>query len=255
MRRTTILDVEFDALTLRETVDAAAEMIRSGQRGYIATVNVAILIMMRSDERLARFVRSSRFVVADGQPLVWISRLQPVPLPERVTGVDMVSALSERAAAEGLGIYLMGASQTVVEEVARRLRARSPSLRIAGVADGYFSWEQAGERARAIAESRAQILFVGMGVPRQERFVEEFWDQLGVALVIGVGGSFDVLAGARLRAPGWVQRIGMEWLYRLAQEPRRLFLRYVLTNTQFVLLMSKSLLLGSHKRKPGNGNP
>lgn len=251
MTRICLLDVGFDALSLTETVEAAVDLIRQGKRGHIATVNVAILMMMRSDPVLAEFVRESRLVVADGQPLVWSSWLQETPLPERVAGVDLVVALSERAAAEGYGIYLMGATRPVVEEVAGRLKARSPSLRIVGVDDGYFPWEQAPARARAIAASRAQILLVGMGVPRQERFLRDYWDQLGVSVAIGVGGSFEVLAGVRSRAPRWVQAIGMEWFYRLVQEPRRLFARYFLTNSQFLYLMSKSLLLGA-VRKSGS---
>jgi N-acetylglucosaminyldiphosphoundecaprenol N-acetyl-beta-D-mannosaminyltransferase len=247
MTRVSLLGVPFDALTLRETVEAVVETIRNGERGHIATVNVAILMMLRSDPMLARFVRESRIVVADGQPLVWSSLLQGTPLPERVTGVDLVTELSQRAAAEGYRVYLLGAAREVVDELARRLKARSPSLQIAGVDDGYFPWEQAPARAQAIAASGAQILFVGMGVPRQERFLQDYWGQLGINVAIGVGGSFDVLAGLRSRAPRWVQAIGMEWFYRLAQEPRRLFLRYLITNSKFIYLMSKSLIFGTRK--------
>jgi N-acetylglucosaminyldiphosphoundecaprenol N-acetyl-beta-D-mannosaminyltransferase len=254
MKKVSLLDVDFDALTLDQTVNEVVSMIRAGQRGYLSTVNVAILMMMRSDPRLAAFVRGSRFVVADGQPLIWSARMQSTPLPERVAGVDLVNVLAERAAKEGLGIYLMGANRPVIDEVAKRLKERIPGLRIAGVEDGYFKAEQAAERARAIAASKAEILFVGMGVPRQERFLEEYWNQLGVGFAVGVGGSFDVLSGLRSRAPAWMQKCGMEWFYRLIQEPRRLFTRYLVTNTQFTGLMFWSLVTGRHKR-PSSGSP
>jgi N-acetylglucosaminyldiphosphoundecaprenol N-acetyl-beta-D-mannosaminyltransferase len=249
VKKVALLDVEFDALTLRDTVDAIVNMIRAGKRGYLSTVNVAILMMLRSDAQLSRFIRASQFVVADGQPLVWSAQLQATPLPERVAGVDLVNLLSERAASEGLRVYLLGADPKIVQEVARRLRERNHNLLIAGVEDGYFSSDEAAHRAARIAASHADILFVGMGVPRQERFLDEYWNQLGVSFAVGVGGSFDVLAGVRSRAPEWMQKIGMEWFFRLVQEPRRLFARYLVTNAQFMFLMSKHLLSGRGRRR------
>jgi N-acetylglucosaminyldiphosphoundecaprenol N-acetyl-beta-D-mannosaminyltransferase len=118
------------------------------------------------------------------------------------------------------------------------LHSRHPGLDVRGWADGYFDADQAQARARAVAESGAELLFVAMGVPRQEYFIEEQWEHLGARIVIGVGGSFDVIAGLRKRAPVLIQRAGLEWAYRLAQEPRRLFRRYLVTNSQFLALMS-----------------
>jgi N-acetylglucosaminyldiphosphoundecaprenol N-acetyl-beta-D-mannosaminyltransferase len=247
--RVTILNASFDALTLSDTVDLVMETIHSGKRTYLTTVNIAVLMMMRADRRLQQFVDRSAFVVADGQPLVWASRLFAAPLPERVPGVDLVDAICEHAAVEGLGVYLLGARRHIVETVGVRLVEKYPGLRICGAMDGYFSPQEGILRARAVADSGAQILFVGMGVPRQEYFLEDHWDELGVNFATAVGGTFDVLAGLRVRAPGWVQRIGMEWFFRLAQEPRRLFVRYLTTNTQFLYLLCRSLLLRRRSRK------
>src|SRR5262249_36761254 len=154
-------------------------------------------MMMRRDPRLQRIVDRAALVVADGQPIVWASRLDGRPLPERVAGIDLIDALAAGAARDGHGLYLLGARRPVVEAAARSLAARHPGRASAGVADGYFGAAEAPERARAVRRSGARILLLGMGVPRQEFFLEEQWDELGANVVIGVGGSFEVLAGVR----------------------------------------------------------
>jgi N-acetylglucosaminyldiphosphoundecaprenol N-acetyl-beta-D-mannosaminyltransferase len=237
-----LLNSRFDPITISETVERVARLIHDGERGYLCTVNVAILMMMRQDQRLQRFVDEAALVVADGQPLIWSSRLLARPLPERVAGVELVELLCERAARDGLGIYLLGGRQEVADQVAARFRQRFPSLVLSGVKDGYFDASEAPARARAVAESGAHILVVAMGVPRQEYFIQEHWAELKVPFAIGVGGSFDVLAGLRSRAPVVVQRLGLEWMFRLVQEPRRLWKRYLVTNAQFIYLMSRELL-------------
>lgn len=237
-----LLNGRFDAVTLDQSVEIIARRIRAGERGYLCTVNVAILMMMRSDPRLQRFVDRSAMVVADGEPLIWSARLLGRPLPERVAGVDLVERLCALSAREGFGIYLLGAHQTVVEKLADKLKTQYPGIVLSGVADGYFGAEQAERRAEAVARSGAKILVVAMGVPRQEHFIEDHWDRLGVSFAVGVGGSFDVLAGLKARAPEILQRIGMEWSFRLAQEPRRLWKRYLTTNSEFMYLMARELL-------------
>lgn len=235
-----ILNGRFDKLSADQTVEEVVRTIQAGERGILSTVNVAILMMMRSNPRLQRFVDSSRWTVADGQPLVWASHLRQQALPERVAGIDLIDQLCARAAQEGIGVYFLGAESDTVRAAVAMLRSRHRGLDVRGYADGYFGPEQAEARARAVAESGAGLLFVAMGVPRQEYFIEEQWENLGARVVIGVGGSFDVIAGRRKRAPALVQRAGLEWAYRLAQEPRRLFRRYLVTNSQFLGLMSWS---------------
>jgi len=235
-----ILNGRFDRLSAHQTVEELVRATRARERGVLSTVNVAILMMMRSDPRLQRFVDTSRWTVADGQPLVWASHLWRQPLPERVAGIDLIDQLCARAADEGFGVYFLGADRDTVRVAVNVLQARHRDLSVCGYADGYFGPEQAEARAKAIAESGADLLFVAMGVPRQEYFIDEQWKNLGARIVIGVGGSFDVIAGRRKRAPPFIQRAGLEWAYRLAQEPRRLFRRYLITNSQFLGLISRN---------------
>jgi N-acetylglucosaminyldiphosphoundecaprenol N-acetyl-beta-D-mannosaminyltransferase len=170
-----ILNGRFDKLSADQTVEELMRTIRAGERGILSTVNVAILMMMRSNPRLQRFVDSSRWIVADGQPLVWASHLRQQPLPERVAGIDLIDQLCARAVQEGVGVYFLGAESSTVREAVNVLQDRHRGLDVRGYADGYFGPEQAEARARVVAESGAALLFVAMGVPRQEYFIEEQW--------------------------------------------------------------------------------
>ena len=237
-----LLNCDFDSVTEVGAVEWARGLLRGGHRGYITTVNVAILMMMRSDQRLQKFIDDSSLTVADGQPLIWLSKLLGRPLPERVAGVELVESLCRCAAEEDAGVYLLGSKADIVEDVAAKLKEQTPNLNLVGVADGYFGPDEFEERAAAVRASGAKLLIVAMGVPRQEVFIEEQWENLGVNLAIPVGGSFDVIAGRKSRAPVWIQKIGFEWCYRMCQEPKRLAKRYLVTNCQFMALATWALL-------------
>ena len=229
-----ILNCDFDPVTYNQTLSWAKEKLASNDRGYICTVNVAILMMMQKNQNLQKFVDEAALTVADGQPLIWLSRILRKRLPERVAGVDLVQGLCEVAAENGSSVYFMGAQADVVKDVVDRMTANVANLNVAGYDDGYFDERDNATRATQIRESKADLLIVAMGVPRQENFIKRQWDQLGVKLAIPVGGSFEVIAGRKKRAPVWMQKTGAEWFYRLCQEPRRLFKRYLVTNCQFI---------------------
>ena len=237
--RVPILNGMFDALTAQETVEFVFEALNSSARGWLCTVNVTTLIAMRHDVALQSFVNSALLVVADGQPLVWCAPLFGGRLPERVAGIDLMDLLCHRAAKEGKGVYLLGARDHVVKKAMQNLRDRHPGLKISG-SDGYFAASESKTRANKIHASGASLLFVGMGTPRQEAFIKEHWEALGVGVAVGVGGSFEVTSGARFRAPRWVRQVGMEWLIRLVQEPRRLLPRYFKANSLFCLLIGRA---------------
>jgi N-acetylglucosaminyldiphosphoundecaprenol N-acetyl-beta-D-mannosaminyltransferase len=246
-RRTFVLNGTFDALTFDEAVDAVFEVLHTGTRGWVCTANVATLMAMRRDARLQSFVDRASLVVADGQPIVWCARLFGGHLPERVTGIDLIEALCRRAAAEGRRVHLLGSTPPLVARALARLREHHPGLTIDG-SHGYFPLEQSAAHADAIRARSVGLLLVGMGTPRQERFIEAEWERLGVGVAIGIGGSIDVLAGARIRAWPWIGRAGLEWLVRLVQEPRRLMPRYLVTNTMFCLLIGRAVLTRAKRR-------
>ncbi|MDJ0732752.1 MAG: WecB/TagA/CpsF family glycosyltransferase [Nostocaceae cyanobacterium] len=242
MNKVQILNCSYDPLTFEQTLDWVIKWIKTGQKGYIATVNVAISMMMRSNQSLQQFVEKASLVVADGKPIIWASKLLYPSLPERVTGVDLVDGLAAIAQKEGFRVFLLGSEAEVIEQVAKTLQQKYPQLNLCGFHHGYFSSAQASELVKTIKENKSQILIVGMGVPRQENFIKENWSELGVNLAIGVGGSFQVIAGKKKRAPLWMQQVGMEWLYRLLQEPGRLWKRYLITNSQFIYYLTLEIL-------------
>lgn len=245
--RANVLDGGFDALTFDETVEAVFAALHDKRRGWVCTVNVATLMAMRSDAALSSFVQRALLVVADGQPLVWASKLFGARLPERVAGVDLIDALCRRAAAERKRVYLLGSTPQLVTRAVETLRRRHPGLVVDG-SDGHFPLAESAARADAIGARAVDLLFVGMGTPRQERYIESQWSRLGVGIAMGVGGSLDVLAGARRRARRWMQRAGLEWVARMVQEPRRLTPRYAVTNTKFCLLIGRELVVRARQR-------
>lgn len=237
MNRVKLLNCTYNTVTFEQSLDWASEWIKSGKQGYIATVNVAISMMMRSNDLLQQFVDKASLVVADGQPIVWASKFLSLPIPERVTGVDLVDGLARVATQEKFNVFLLGAEPEVIKVVAKNLGQKYPQLKICGFHHGYFSSAEALEVVKIIRDSQAQILIVGMGVPRQENFIQDNLSKLGVNLAIGVGGTFQVIAGRKKRAPFWMQMTGLEWFYRLLQDPRRLWKRYLITNSQFIFYL------------------
>lgn len=212
-------------------VDAAIAERRPFQ---IGVVNAAKVVNMQRDPRLRDDVLASDIVLADGMSLVWASRLIGQPLPERVAGIDLMFRLLERAAEKGHRVFCLGATAEVLDAAVRNFRALYPALVIAGTQHGYFSAAEEAGVAQAIAASRADIVFIAMTSPRKEQFLAQWSRSLDVPVWHGVGGSFDVAAGKVERAPMLWQRLGLEWLYRVKQEPRRLWKRYLVTNTLFV---------------------
>ena len=231
-----------------ETLGAVEQAIASRRFTQHMAINAAKLVTMRDDERMRAIVDGCELVNADGQSVVWASQLLGDPLPERVAGIDLMHGLLERAEQRGYRVYFLGAQADVLERALERLRERHPGLLIAGARDGYFAPDEAPEVCDAIRASRPHMLFVAMSSPRKEYFLGEHGRSLGVPFVMGVGGSIDVVAGVTRRAPRVWQQLGLEWLFRLLQEPRRMFRRYAVTNTRFALMVAGSLLAGTDVR-------
>jgi len=241
-----LLGVDLFALTMSEVLNICIDHI-AGRRGLlIGVVNVAKIVNVRKDRELRAALDEADIVLADGAPIVWLSKMVGRPLPQRVAGIDIMFELLKEANSRSYGIYFLGAKAAVVEKVVQVVRRDYPGVRIAGCRDGYFSEQEERSVAEEIRSSRADILFVAISPPRKEVFLGKWREFMDVPICHGVGGSFDVVAGVAGRAPVWMQKSGLEWLYRLIQEPRRMWKRYLVTNTKFIVLcfveVTKALL-------------
>lgn len=231
-----------DSITMDNAVGQCLAWCRAARRPHtVITVNSAILVMMQADEALRKACAAGCLIVPDGMSVVWASRLAGAPLAERIAGVDLMARLLAEGAVAELRVFFLGATEKVVTELVSRAREEHAGLVIAGYRNGYFGRKEHARIIRRIRESEADILFVGMPTPFKEIWCHEHKQELGVPVILGVGGSFDVLAGEVPRAPKWMQAIGMEWFWRLIMEPRRLAKRYLVTNTLFAAMCLKTL--------------
>ncbi len=235
-----LFGIPIDRLTMAGTIDEIGRLVQLGrERGVthqVSTVNVDFLVNAFADADLLRILREADLCIGDGMPVVWAAGRIGVPLPERVTGADLVPALAERAASTGWRIVFFGSAEGVAERASTLLRERHPDLDVIAfsgpmIRDVHHVDEAVLEQ---LASYDADILCVALGNPKQERFIDANRARLRTPVMIGIGGSLDMLVGVRKRAPQWVQRTGLEWIYRAAQEPRRLGKRYA--NDIFVFL-------------------
>jgi N-acetylglucosaminyldiphosphoundecaprenol N-acetyl-beta-D-mannosaminyltransferase len=233
-RRVSLFGVEIDALTVGQTLDRAFELVDTGVTTQHVVLNAAKVVQMSKDDRLRDIISSCALVNADGQSVVWASRLLGRPLPERVAGIDLFSAIVERAARTGHRLFFLGATDGVLNDMLAKLRSQYPTLVVAGWHNGY--WKDDQEVIDAVRTARPDFLFLAIPSPRKEYWLSQNLAALGVPFVMGVGGTFDVIAGKIRRAPVWAQRIGCEWVFRVAQEPRRMWKRYLNGNTAFMVL-------------------
>lgn len=234
--RADVLGCQIDRLDMDETVQTCERAVLRRERLQHVAINAAKLVAMRSDAELRQIVNQCELVSADGQAVVWASRLLGDPLPCRVAGVDLMYRLFESAEEWGFSVYILGARPAVLERAVSRIRDSYPRLKIAGYRDGYFRDSEQRELAHAIAAAAPDMLFVAISSPRKESFLGNNREILDTPFIMGVGGAIDIAAGITKRAPAPMQRAGLEWLYRLLQEPRRMFRRYASTNMAFVAL-------------------
>jgi N-acetylglucosaminyldiphosphoundecaprenol N-acetyl-beta-D-mannosaminyltransferase len=241
-RREEFLGCPVDCLTSGQLLAELTESIRGRQPAkVIQFVNANKVAMVRSDPSMGAILDRADYVLADGQPMLPMGRMLGISIPERIDGIGLMHKLLQLADREGFSVYLLGAKQEIVEECVRRIGLDFPGARIAGFRNGYFKQPDIPGIAAAIREADPDFLFLGMGSPMKEQLADEWKDQLGARVIQGVGGSFDVMAGMVKRAPLWMQRCGIEWLYRVIQEPRRMFWRYAKTNGSCLWLFFKAL--------------
>lgn len=243
MNRIHFLNTHVDNYTMEETMEAVRDAIESGKQIHHVVVNAGKMVAMQRDAQLRESVNNSDLINADGQAVVWASRFLGKPLKERVSGIDIMESLVKEAAEHGYRVFFFGAREEIVSKVVSIYRERHGDRIIAGYRNGYFASEEETEIARQISESGAQILFVAISSPQKENFLYNHRRLLqNVNFIMGVGGSFDVVSGLVRRAPRWMQRAGLEWFYRLMQEPRRMWKRYLVGNTKFIWLVFRERL-------------
>ena len=230
-------------IRMNELLDYCNKAVEERSRLVLGMVNVAKLVKSRKDEHLRHGLQQADLVAADGQGIVWLSRLAGKPLPERVTGIDVMTMLMERGNRFGYRVFFLGARPEVVREVVEKATNLYPDLKIAGYHDGYFDIDSEGRQvAEVIKASRADVLFVAITPPKKEIFIDRWNDFMEIPVCHGVGGSFDVFAGRTKRAPHWMQSAGLEWFFRILQEPKRMWKRYLVTNTIFLFLGIREII-------------
>jgi N-acetylglucosaminyldiphosphoundecaprenol N-acetyl-beta-D-mannosaminyltransferase len=240
--RAEVLGYQVDRVGLEETVERCRALIAGAECSHQVSLNAAKVVRARSDERLAQILREAELLNADGQSIVWAARLLGDPLPERVAGIDLMFRLLDIAERDNLGVFFLGGRSEILEKAIENVRDSHPRLRIGGYHHGYFGDSESADVCAAVKRAEVAILFIAMSSPRKEYWAHENRDRLAVPLVMGVGGAVDILAGATVRAPPWMQSAGLEWLFRLIQEPRRLGPRYFVTNVHFLGLLLRALL-------------
>ena len=243
MNKIKILNTTIHNLNMQETLELVDNTIFKGEQLHHVVVNAGKIVSMQNDLQLRKSVNESDLINADGQAVVWASRILGKPLRERVAGIDLMMNLVELAYQKKYKIFFFGANEEVVKKVVNIYSEKYSTGIIAGYRNGYFKKKDEKLIANEIVESGANILFVAISSPTKENFLHENKEILQkVNFVMGVGGSFDVIAGKVKRAPFWMQKFGLEWFYRFIQEPKRMWKRYLIGNSKFIFLVIKEKL-------------
>ncbi len=245
------LGLPLDHVTMDQAVLRFEQFVHDGLPRKVFCPNVALLVWARQQPELQRIYHECDLLPADGMAIYYASRLLGDPIPEMVSGSLLFFRLLELSQAKGYRVYFLGTTQAILEQAVSNLRRQYPGLQIAGYRNGFFRWEDAPGIAEEIRGSRPDFLFVGMSTPLKERFVDVYQQVMKVPVSLGVGGSFDIAAGVYKFAPNWMRVLALEWLYRLIQEPRRMWRRYLTTNSVFLYLVAKAFvrrLIYSHSR-------
>jgi N-acetylglucosaminyldiphosphoundecaprenol N-acetyl-beta-D-mannosaminyltransferase len=249
MNKITLLGCPIDNLNFRDTIKRIEDSIQKKKPIRHCAINAAKIVKIQSDRRLREIVTSSDMISPDGQSIVWASRFLKRPVPERVTGIDLMQKLLELSAKKGYKVFLLGAREEIICELNKKLKRELPNLKLVGWRNGYFSPNEEEAIVKEINEKKPDILFVGISSPKKEYWMNKYQGTLKVPFCMGVGGSFDVLVGKIRRAPNWMQKFGLEWLHRLLQEPTRMWKRYLVTNSLFLFYLFKEKLKSPKSRE------
>lgn len=243
LNRQKFMNTYIDNVTLDEAIKHIEKCVKNHTVGHVITPNVDQIVRMESDEKFREICNSCELLLVDGHPLMWISKLYRMPFKEKICGSDLVPVLCEVSARKGYSVFLLGAASGVAKRAADKLKKQYLGLKIAGTYSPPIGFEKDINEINKINDmlrkSRADMLFVGMGVPKQDIFIHENMNIYQIPMSFSIGGTIDFIAGEQKRAPKWINRIGMEWLYRFLHDPKRLFKRYFIDDMKIVPLIWK----------------
>jgi N-acetylglucosaminyldiphosphoundecaprenol N-acetyl-beta-D-mannosaminyltransferase len=219
---------------MKETMFVIATYTRKTTPRHIVTADASMVVLARQDADLKRIVLAADLVTPDGAGILWASKLLKKPIIDKVSGVDLVDQCCKLSQENGTRLYFLGGAPNIAEMAATKFRVKYPNVKIVGTRNGYFSASEEADVVRGIVDANPDVLFVAFGIPKQEKFIDRYKKHLNVPVSIGVGGSFDVYSGQVQRAPLWMQNSGLEWLFRLYQNPKKI--SKVMTLPQFAII-------------------
>lgn len=241
-----ILGVQVHRVNMEDSIKLFKKFISDNGKHQICVPNVYTTILMQNDEELKKIHNSCSLAIPDGMPLVWVSKLYGKPIPERISGSDLFQKFAEVAAQRGYKFFFLGATPETIKKMTMKMKEEYPSLKIVGIYSPpfmkEFSEEENQKMIEIINKTKPDVLWLGLTAPKQEKWIGRNLHLLEVSVAVGVGAAFDFIAGKVKRAPDWMQKIGLEWFYRLRQEPKRLWKRYLIGNTIFIWLVIKELV-------------
>lgn len=243
MSRMKFMNTEIDNLTMKETIDEIDKLIKKDKNAYVVTPNIDHIVKLETDKELQEVYKDADLILTDGKPLIWISKFYKTPIKEKISGSDLFPLLCEMAAEKGYNMFFLGAGEGVANKAAQNLTNKFPKLNIVGTYSPPFGFEKDKKEIEKIInmvnKANTQILIVGLGCPKQEKFIHKYRKELNVPISLGLGASLDFEAGNIKRAPKWMSDNGLEWLYRLSKEPKRMFKRYIVDDVKIFKLMFK----------------
>lgn len=243
MSRVAFLNTEVDNLTMDEAIDKAEELIIKKKPSYVVTPNVDHIVKLETDKEFQDVYKNADLILTDGMPLIWISKMKGNPIKEKISGSDFFPKLCERASEKGYSLFLLGAAEGVADKAAKNLKEKYNGLNIVGTYSPSYGFEKKDEEIKEIIKMvnavKPDILAVGLGAPKQEKFLYKYRNDLSVPISLAIGASIDFEAGNINRAPRWMQNCGLEWFYRLLKEPKRMFKRYIIDDLKIISIYKK----------------
>ncbi|MDK0565288.1 WecB/TagA/CpsF family glycosyltransferase [Clostridium perfringens] len=243
MSRMNFLNIEVDNLTMDESLDRAEELILNKKPSYVVTPNVDHIVKLESDKEFQDVYKNADLILTDGMPLIWISKMKGTPIKEKISGSDFFPKFCERASKKGYSLFLLGAAEGVALKAADNLKEKYKGINIVGTYSPSYGFEKKDEEIKEIIKMvnavKPDILAVGLGAPKQEKFLYKYRNDLNVPISLAIGASIDFEAGNINRAPRWMQNCGLEWFYRLLKEPKRMFKRYIIDDLKIISIYKK----------------